>query len=73
MQGHDGTLNQTRKEKPMQYYEFCFEGECGLEKGEIEAKNLAQATKLLKEQFPDDIGADGCWTNKNGDEFPINW
>jgi len=57
----------------MQYYEFCFEGECGLEMGEIEAKNLAQATKLLKEQFPDDIGADGCWTNKNGDEFPINW
>jgi hypothetical protein len=57
----------------MQYYEFYFEGECGLEMGEIEAKNLAAATKLLKEQFPADIGSDGVWTNQNGDEFPINW
>ena len=57
----------------MQEYHFMFESDYGMEMGEIEAKNLAQATKLLKEQFPDDIGADGCWTNQNGDEFAINW
>ena len=57
----------------MQEYHYMFENDYGMEMGEIEAKNLAQATKLLKEQFPDDIGADGCWTNQKGDEFPINW
>ena len=58
----------------MQYYEFCFEGECGLEMGKIIVEyGLPEAMKVLKEQFPDDIGADGCWTNQNGDEFPINW
>jgi len=57
----------------MQEYHYMFENDYGMEMGEIEAKNLAQATKLLKEQFPDDIGADGCWTNQNGDQFAINW
>ena len=54
-------------------YEYTFEGMFGFEMGIIEAKNLAAATKELKEMFPNDIGADGVWYNMNGDEFPSNW
>ena len=54
-------------------YQYTFESASGFEMGEIEAKNIAAATKKLKELFPNDIGSDGVWNNTNGDEFVINW
>jgi len=62
------------KEKPMQEFHFMFETDYGMEMGKIIVEyGLPEAMKLLKQEFPNDIGADGCWTNQNGDEFPINW
>lgn len=54
-------------------YEATFESECGIEEVLIEAKNLREATKLLKQEFPEDIGADGFWSTPDGDETFINW
>ena len=57
----------------MQTYTAAFESEYGMEFATIQASNLREATKILKAQFADDIGADGFWTDDNGDETPINW
>jgi len=54
-------------------YEATFESEYGIEEVLIEAKNLREATKLLKQEFPEDIGADGFWSTPDGDERFINW
>ena len=55
-------------------YEFCFEGECGVEMGTIEASNLAEAMAILKRLFPNDHGADGIWIDSDGFTIGyINW
>jgi len=54
-------------------YEAAFESEYGMEFATIEASNLREATKTLKSMFEDDHGADGFWTDPDGNETPINW
>jgi hypothetical protein len=54
-------------------YEATFETDYGMEFASFDASNLRVATKLLKQAFPDDIGADGFWTDEDGNETPINW
>jgi len=55
-------------------YHFTFESEYGVAFASYRAKSIANATKLLKEEFPHDHGADGFWTTEdNDDENPINW
>ncbi len=57
----------------LKIYEATFETDYGVEEVLIEAKNIREATKTLKQEFPDDIGADGFWSMPNGDETFINW
>jgi hypothetical protein len=54
-------------------YEATFDADYGLGHATIEAKNIREATKLLKQQFPDDIGSDGFWSTPDGDERFIDW
>ncbi len=54
-------------------YEATFETDCGVDFATIEAKNIREATKLLKQQFPNDIGSDGFWSTPDGDEIFIDW
>lgn len=57
----------------MNTYTAAFETDYGMEFVTIQASNLREATKTLKAQFSDDIGADGFWTDDDGNETPINW
>lgn len=54
-------------------YEFWWEGECGMCSPIIAARNLAEATRQLKKENPDDHGADGFVNLEDGTERPINW
>jgi hypothetical protein len=54
-------------------YTATFETDYGMEFAEFAASNIRAATKMLKQSFPDDIGADGFWTDEDGNETPINW
>jgi hypothetical protein len=64
---------QNGKGKPMKTYDATFETDFGLEFATVHATNLRGATKMLKSEFPDDIGSDGFWTDADGNETPINW
>ena len=57
----------------MKTFYATFESEYGMEFAEIKAKNLREATKILKERFPEDHGADGFWDDEDGNEIAINW
>ena len=54
-------------------YHATFETEYGMAFVTVKAKNLRQATKLLKEHHPEDIGSDGFWADEDGNEKPIDW
>jgi len=54
-------------------YQATFETDCGLDYATIEAKNVREATKTLKQKFPDHIGADGFWSTEDGEERFIDW
>jgi hypothetical protein len=54
-------------------YSATFETDYGLDFAEIEAKNIREATKILKQEFPNDHGADGFWSMPDGDERFIDW
>jgi len=54
-------------------YEFWWEGENGMCSATVSARNLAEATRQLKSDNPDDHGADGFVTLEDGTERPINW
>lgn len=54
-------------------YAATFESEYGMEFATLEASNLREATRILKSMFEDDLGADGFWTDPDGNETPINW
>lgn len=57
----------------MASYEAAFETECGMEFATIEASSLEDATRILKSIFKNDHGADGFWTDHEGNETPIEW
>ena len=54
-------------------YTATFETEYGMEFATFDATDIRVATKMLKAAFPGDIGADGFWTDEDGEEHPINW
>jgi len=54
-------------------YEFHWEGENGMCSAIIAARNLAEATRQLKTDNPDDHGADGFVTLEDGTEHHISW
>jgi hypothetical protein len=54
-------------------YVYHFEGENGMISGSVTAKNIWAAQQELEGMFPDDLGADGFWTNPDGDDFPLRW
>jgi|14_taG_2_1085336.scaffolds.fasta_scaffold02777_4 hypothetical protein len=54
-------------------YQATFETDYGLDFAKIEAKNIREATKILKKEFPNEIGADGFWSTEDGDERFIDW
>ena len=58
----------------MQKYEFYLEGEHGVDFGIIRATDEKDLIRILKEDFPRDIGADGFYNcPKTGDEIAIDW
>jgi len=54
-------------------YVATFETDCGINKVIIQGKNIREATKILKKEFPEEIGADGFWSTPDGDERFIDW
>jgi|TARA_R110000744_G_scaffold216982_5_gene335761 hypothetical protein len=57
----------------MNSYEVVFDGEYGVVFDTIEAKDSKDLLSTLCAEYPEDIGADGCYYDTNGDEFPIDW
>lgn len=57
----------------MQQFEVMFETESGMAITEVTAPNMRLAVQILKDRFPDDVGADGTITDENGNEYPLNW
>ena len=58
----------------MQKYEFYLEGEYGVSFGIIRAKDEQDFLKILKEEYPRDIGADAFYNcPQTGDEVAIDW
>ena len=58
----------------MQKYEFYLEAEYGVSFGIIRAKDEKDFLRILKEDFPRDIGADGFYNcPTTGDEVAIDW
>jgi hypothetical protein len=60
-------------EPDLRTFTATFETDEGMAFTAFEASNIRVATKMLKATFPDDIGADGFWTDEDGTEYPINW
>jgi hypothetical protein len=55
-------------------FHVYFEGECGMETATIYAYSDADMIRQLREQFPDDIGADGFYDHPiSGDECALSW
>ena len=54
-------------------YEFWWEGEFGMNSSTVSARNLAEATRQLKADNPDDHGADGFVSFEDGTKRPIDW
>ena len=57
----------------MQEYNAQWETEYGMDFDTIIAKDRREFTKLIKAKYPEDHGADGCYYDIDGNEFPINW
>lgn len=60
-------------EKVLHVYHYVFENDYGLAMGHYEAPNRRAALAMLKEEYPRDIGADGCWHLEDGQEIAIDW
>lgn len=57
----------------MKSYEIYFETDCGMACEFIEAENARAMMRQLKENNPDDIGADGFYIDAEGDEHALKW
>ena len=57
----------------MKSYEVVLDREAGLTSDMIEAENKTELYKILKERYPEDIGADAVGYDENGEEFGIHW
>ena len=57
----------------MQNYEIVIDGENGMIQDSIDAANKNELYKVLKEKYPEDIGADAVGYDQDGDEFGIRW
>ena len=58
----------------MQEYEFYIESEYGVSFDIVEARDEKHFVEILKEDYKQDIGADGFYNcPKTGDEKAINW
>ncbi len=67
------TVFQTKTEVLMEY-EFYFESDYGYQSGIIEADNVQEFYKILKEDYKQDIGADGFYNCPiSGNEKGIRW
>ena len=67
-------VNETlMKVKPMQSYEIVIDGESGTFQDNIDAANKNELYKVLKEKYPEDIGADAAGYDQDGEEFAIKW
>ena len=55
-------------------FEVYFEVECGMDCAIIHADSVADMMRQLREQFPDDVGADGFYSHPiTGDECALDW
>lgn len=55
-------------------YDFYIESDYGVYVGVVEAANLDEFYKILKQDYQCDIGADGFYNCPiSGDEKPIDW
>tara|TARA_R100000544_G_scaffold32661_1_gene19021 strand:- start:912 stop:1085 length:174 start_codon:yes stop_codon:yes gene_type:complete len=57
----------------MGHYEVVIEGDNGLFQDMIEAKNKTELLVLLKQKYPEDVGADAYGYDPDGEEFGIDW
>ena len=58
----------------MHEYHFQLESDYGVTFGMIEAKNEKEFYEILKQDYKQDINADGCFDCPiTGDENPLNW
>ena len=65
---------ETDKEYIMQEYEFYIESDYGVSFDIIEARYEKHFVEILKEDYKQDIGADGFYNcPKTGKEIAINW
>lgn len=54
-------------------YEVVIDGENNMFQDCMEADNKRHLAELLKEKYPEDIGADAIGYDENGKEFGIGW
>jgi len=57
----------------MKEYEVVIDGEDGMFQDYIEAENKTELYKILREKYPEDIGADAVGYDEGGEEFGIKW
>jgi len=57
----------------MKAYEVVIDGEDGMFQDNIEADNKTDLYKILREKYPEDIGADAVGYDEDGEEFGIKW
>jgi len=58
----------------MKEYEFIFDSDFGDYMGLIKAPDEETFFKKIRNQYPHDIGSDGCfYCPETGDEKPIDW
>jgi len=57
----------------MEFYEVLIEREDGMFQALIKAENKSDLTKILKEKYPEDVGADAISYDPDGEEFAIKW
>ena len=59
--------------KVMKAYDLVIDGEYGTFQDYIEAENKTELYKILREKYPEDIGADAVGYDEDGEEFGIKW
>ena len=52
---------------------MIFETDEGMTMMDIHADNMGELVRILKRDFPDDIGADGMVTDEQGNDHPLDW
>ena len=60
----------------MKHFTVTFETDYGVERVNLSLGNnatLRHVAMTMKGLYPDDVGADACVQDEEGNEYPLNW